>query len=325
MIADYYVRLMYLCCASFFLVHTTVGAVVLLLVPAALRRAENMAAESAAAFLFSLRFLPFVTAACAVAGLCIPSYLSLEPRSGVEPRGTLCAMAAALAMLSWLFAGGRALAALVRTMEFGRDCRITGRKAQLGSPAVPALIVDSRAPLLALSGIVRPKLFLSRGVVEALRPEELRAALRHEDAHRRSRDNLKRLACLLVPELAPFARSFAPLERNWAKFAEWAADDEASSGDSQRALWLASALLRVARMGSAPQPEIAASLTACGCGLEARVERLLRTKAAREEFGKQSRIVRHRELLLVGACTAAIVLLPGAMACVHGLLERLVR
>lgn len=325
MIPDYYGRLVYLCFASFFLVHGAAGALVVMLAPAALRRAQRMPAESAAGLLFSLRLLPFVTASCAVAGLCVPSYLWFEPRSGTEPLGVVCASAAVLGMLSWILAGGRAFTALTRTMAFGRNCRKSGNDVHFGEPAIPALILDSRAPLLALFGILRPRLFLSRQVLEALQPEELSAALRHEDAHRSSRDNLKRLVLLLVPEMLPFARCFASLEQNWVKFAEWAADDQASGGDSQSALWLASALLQVARMGPAKQPELAASLTACGCGLEARVERLLRKTTAQQEVRKPSRVVRHRELLLVGACTVGIILLPGAMACVHGLLERLVR
>ncbi len=325
MIADYYSRLVFLCFASFFLVHTAAGVAVTLLAPAALRRAEKMPAAAAAALVFSLRLLPFVMASFAVAAFCVPSYLLLEPQTGTEPLGGLCATAAVLGILSWLFAGARAATALWRTLAFERECRRSGSEMHLEGRMTSALVVDSRMPLLALSGVLRPRLFLSREVLETLQPEELEAALRHEKAHRNSRDNLKRLVFLLIPEALPFARCFAPLERSWAKYSEWAADDEASGGDSHRALWLASALLRVARMGSALQPQLSASLTACGCGLEARVERLLRTEAGPEEMAGRGSFVRHRKLLLIGACAAATVLLPGAMACVHGLLERLIQ
>ena len=325
MIPDYYVRLVCLCCASFFLVHTAVGAGVLLVAPAAYRRAQGMPARSAAGLLLSLRLLPFVVASCAIVALCLPSYLWFEPRGGAEPLGMVCTAAAILGALMWVLAGVRSLEALVHTVRFEGRCRNAGGEARLDGWTSPLLVVDAQTPLLALSGVLRPKLFLTRAVYEALGPEELSAALRHEDAHRNSRDNLKRLALLLVPEILPFARSFTALERNWAMYSEWAADDEAAGGDAQGALWLASALVRVARMGTACGPELAASLTACGCGLEARVERLLRAESPREAVRGRGRIARHRELLLAGAFTSGIVLLPGALACVHGLLERLVQ
>ncbi len=325
MITDYFSRLVCLCFASFFLVHAGAGVAIALLIPAALRRAEKMPARSAAAFLFSLRLLPFVMASCVIAALCVPSYLLLEPRSGTEPLGGLCATAAVLGLLSWLIAAARAVVALGRTLAFERSCRRSGSETRLAGRTVPALVVESRLPLLALSGLIRARLLLSRQVLEALQPEELDAALRHEEAHQSSRDNLKRLVCLLIPEVLPLGRCLAPLERSWAKYSEWAADDQASRGDSHRALWLASALLRVARMGSAFESELCATFTACGWGLEARVERLLRTETAREGMREPGRFAQHRELLLIGAFTATIVLLPGAMACVHRLLERLIQ
>ena len=89
-----------------------------------------------------------------------------------------------------------------------------------------AWIVESDAPLLALGGIVRPRLVISRGVVGALSAEQLAAALRHERAHWASHDNLKRLCILLTPGILPFAGSSQTLERGWRKFTEWAADDQ---------------------------------------------------------------------------------------------------
>jgi Zn-dependent protease with chaperone function len=106
----------------------------------------------------------------------------------------------------------------------------------------------STAPLLALAGIVRPRLVISRGVLRALSAEELAAALRHERAHWTARDNLKRLCILLTPGILPFAGSSRTLERGWRKFAEWAADDRAVAGSARRSCALAAALVRVARM-----------------------------------------------------------------------------
>ena len=100
---------------------------------------------------------------------------------------------------------------------------------------------------------MHPQLLISKSVLNGLTAEQTEAALRHEQAHRTSRDNIKRFLILLSPDVLPFLRTFASLEHSWAKFTEWAADDQATAGDSHRALSLASALVRVARLGSKPQ------------------------------------------------------------------------
>jgi hypothetical protein len=284
-----------------------------------------MRAQSAARLLFWLRLFPFALASIAIAGLCVPSYLWFEPQGQAEPIGPICAAAAALGMLLWVLAGIRGLTAVVRTFAFVRKCRKSGRELWAPGEASPILVVDAAAPLLALSGIVRPRLFLSRGVWETLAPEELQAALRHEQAHRKSRDNLKRLVFLLFPEVVPFVPSFAALERRWAVVSEWAADDAASGGDDRWALWLASALVRVARMGRGTQPALAASLTACGCGLEARVNRLLQASALCQESASRHGMRWQSAVWLAGAFAAALIFLPPALSSVHRLLEILLR
>ena len=325
MISDYFGRLVCLCFAAFVLVHSAVGALVLLAAPAAIRRAGLLRARAAARFLLFLRLAPLFAASLVVLALCLPSYLWFEPRGEAETIGAVCVAAAVLGALQLLSAASRSAAAAVRTLAFDRDCRSHGKCIRVPAQVAPVLVVDTPSPLLALSGLWRPALFLSRGVFTSLAPEELDVALSHEDAHRRSRDNWKRLALLLAPDLFPFGRLFASLERHWARCCEWAADDEAAAGDPQRSLSLASALVRVARMGSPPQPQLATPLTECGCGLEARVDRLLRGGSLGVAAPAVSSWPRRRDLLVAGAFTTFVVLLPGALAAVHGLLEKLVR
>ena len=76
------------------------------------------------------------------------------------------------------------------------------------------------------------RLVVSQSVMDTLSREEKEAALRHETAHRDSRDNLKKLLFLLSPDILPFASGLKSLERGWSKFTEWAADDKAVSGDA---------------------------------------------------------------------------------------------
>src|SRR5665647_2521347 len=79
------------------------------------------------------------------------------------------------------------------------------------------------APLLALVGVFVSRLAISRPVIGALSAAQMAAALRHEEAHLVSHDNLKRLLMLLAPGLLPGFHGFDAIERGWARFTEWAA------------------------------------------------------------------------------------------------------
>ena len=125
--------------------------------------------------------------------------------------------------------------------------------------------------------------------------------------------------------LLPFIRTFGSLERAWSRFTEWAADDPATEGDPQRALSLASALVRVAKMGSKPQlGYLSCSLLGSDNDLSQRVDRLLRPQI------KSRKPVREVVALLTGAgalvtsAIAVITLWPGSLALVHRALEQLV-
>jgi len=181
------------------------------------------------------------------------------------------------------------------------------------------------APLVALLGLVRPRLVISRPVLRALSAEQLAAALRHEYVHGKSRDNLKRLAVLLSPDLVPFAGGFRALERAWARFAEWAADDRAVAGDPRLSLSLAAALVRVARISAgAPSSCLVSTLLANGGDLPARVDRLLlaASQCAQPESG--SPVMVAGTAFVLAGCLAGAVLQPGLLSSVHQMLEHLV-
>jgi beta-lactamase regulating signal transducer with metallopeptidase domain len=189
-----------------------------------------------------------------------------------------------------------------------------------------AVVVQKNEPLLALSGLLRPHVVISRGVLTELPKEQLNVAVRHEIAHRNSHDNLKRLFLVLSPEFFLLANGFAALEKTWARFSEWAADDEAVRGDSERALSLATALLRVARMGARPQLSILqTSLLPEDHDLSARVERLLCVEPPSMENGPRT----SSRPIVSGLCFAACVLMlagvPETLSLVHRWLELFLR
>lgn len=251
-------RLLCLSLASFFLVHFFAGLLVNRLGAWANRFAGRMPARSAALFLFAFRLLPSTSALLVVAGLCIPSFVSLEPRGITEPVGPACIIAATLSLAIWGMALCRGLYAVACSLRYRR--RITPK---------------SSSPVFALVGIFRPKLVISREASTILSLEELQSAIRHERAHELSRDNLKRLVILLTPDILPFWNPFSAIERSWARFAEWAADDDAAGENVEHSLSLAAALVQVARLNGAAKSVPLTSFFADPSDLSERIDRLL--------------------------------------------------
>jgi len=317
----YLPRLLCLAFASFFLVHLAAGLAVSLVAPGAIRLAERMRPRVAARLMLTLRLLPVGFALFVVAGLCVPSYLRLEPDAAAEPIGIVC-LAAALAGIA---IGGTSIArgvrAIARSIRYIRHCERTGRRTR---PSV--WVIDEADPLVALAGIVHPRLIISQAVVRALSPAQLAAVLRHERAHRIAHDNLKRLFVVLAPDAFPFARGLRGVERAWVRFAEWAADDLAVAGDSGRSLSLAAALVRVARMSQGRQPApVASSLLGDTADLASRVERLLRESPVSEQTQGSLYVLAGGAVFAAAGLLAAVMLNPAALSTVHQVLEQLIQ
>lgn len=323
MILPYAARLVCLCFASFFLLHGILGLAVWASAPSATRAGESIAPRTAARILFGLRMLPSVLAAAAVAALCIPSYLRLEGNVAGERVGLWCCAAALLGVAICADSLARGAKALWISTMYSFRCK-RGQFAQNRAKGARIVPTDSGFALVALMGLIRPKIVISRAVLGALSADELDSALEHEHAHLKSHDNFKRLLLALAPEIFPFSRGFAALERSWARYREWAADDEAVAGDSRRSLALASALVRIARMGIVTVPPLASSLCAANDELSARVERLLGApKRVQANRGKGRMLATAATAIAMGCL--ALALQPFTLHSVHILLERLIR
>ncbi len=273
--------------------------IVKLLQDSAIRLAQRMPARSAARFLFAMRILPVTIAALIVAGLCAPSYLFLEPRGIVEHVGPLCVAAAFVALA------------------------ISGVSIYRGLRALVCSLPESPSPVLGLVGIFHPKLVISREALAVLSPEELQSAIRHEQGHQLSRDNLKRLLILFAPDLFPFWNAFSAIESAWAKFAEWSADDYAAGEDAERSLSLASALVRVARLSPPSKPiPLMTSFLADASDLSARVERLVGDE---RRPARRLRIVTPAVMLVSVGLLLGISLQATTLKSVHRVLELLIQ
>jgi len=326
MIYHYVLRLLCLCLASFFLVNTALGLATVWASQAAVRMAESMRPRSAARLLFALRILPFALGVGMVLVLCVPSYLWLEPKASSERIGWACLTIALLGAADWLGSIARVTRALATSRRLNRAWRLAGCETLLPGESSKALVVKNDAPLLTLAGVYRPRLVLSQSVLLSLSAEELQLALQHENAHRSSRDNLKRLLLLLAPSPIPLFPGFTSLDQSWGKLSEWAADDEAVRGNAHRALLLAEALLRVARMGAAPHLSfLHTSLCADDHDLSARIDRLLRIELcpAKTPPRKQSPTI--LASFGIAVCLGFLLAWPTTLSSVHRLLETFLR
>jgi Zn-dependent protease with chaperone function len=309
MILPYTLRLVVLTLGCFYLIHALFAIAANLLAPWILALAQRRNSSSAARLLLAARLFPPAAAILAVAGICVPSYLWLEPQTGLEQVGLGCLAVAFLGAVSWLIAAKRGLRAIVFSIRYARQCLVHG------TPGV-----------FALAGILRPRVLISRDVFRQLSHAELAVALRHERAHAASRDNLKRLLLLLAPDVLPFRilPGLGTLENAWMRFTEWSADDRAVDGDPRRAVSLAGALVRVARMRApAEMSPLATSLVASAGDLEARVNRLL-NPAPRAQNSPQ---VPPAFLAAAGislGCLLAAITAPATLQAAHQLLERLI-
>jgi hypothetical protein len=325
----YFVKLFVFCAAFFFIIHGLMAVIVHFAASSTIRLAERMPSRRGARVVLYVRFFSAAFSIVAVLALCAPSYLLFEPRHTIEHLNLLFVIEA----LVGLAIGGtpifRTLRSLIRSTRLIREIETAGRAILLPEEPYPALEVSAGPPIFAMCGILHPRVVFSSDVRGALSAEQFDVALRHEQAHRSSRDNLKRVLLLLTPDVSPFSRCFADLENCWAKMSEWAADDDAILDDHSTAITLAEAVVRIARLGVRPRSPIFASLVS-GTDLSARVDRLLMERLPAPKRSPQS-LIEKTVLAVFGAAslivtgTLALNLSPLILFAVHRVLEKIAR
>lgn len=241
-----------------------------LLTPVLARASGRLGARGTERALFAIPAGSHAAALLLVAVLLIPGYLRGESNSLPEPVGSL-SIAIALA------AAARYGWSLVRALRLLRGSGADPQVAATSPSGVPYCISEREAPRLAVSGVLLPRIVVSRAVLHpaAMPPEALEIALAHEWAHVRHRDNLK---LLLLASLALPGGSGSV--RRWRRAAEIAADEEAVGGSRPRAILLAETVLAEARAASGaarPRPATTLGLVAHEEDLAARISRLLST------------------------------------------------
>jgi hypothetical protein len=137
-------------------------------------------------------------------------------------------------------AGHRYLAsvALGPTVEAaGTDCRV----------------VETDEPLAFCAGYARPRIYLSRGLIEGLSAEELRAVVAHEGHHVRRRDPMRRVAARALADAVFFVPLLRRSGERYIALGELAADEAAVAAVGRRQP-LAAALLKFSERELTPAP-----------------------------------------------------------------------
>ena len=155
-----------------------------------------------------------------------------------------------LMSFSFLYALSRTASRMLRTLAFVR--RADRKAVPSGDirrfPFFEKVIVfENRLPLAFTAGLLKPKVFVSTGLVDALNEKELRAVIDHELHHQRSRDPLKGLAVSFISDFFFFLPISRFLKKAHLLMSEMTADAHSVNFHADP-LVLAGSLLKVQKL-----------------------------------------------------------------------------
>lgn len=260
--------------AVFVLLYVTLSLAVARAWPLLSRSVAGLSARRIAGVLFAFRMLPVLVAAGFTLAVTVPSFLLLEPRITDEEVGAAPLLLGAFCLLLVALGIYRAVLAQRKTSQALADW-LSGAHQIASVAPVPVYQTGAHAPSLTVAGVCTSRVLVSETTLAILTERELNTALRHEIAHVRSRDNLKKL----IFRFTAFP-GMTGLESAWSEASEMAADDAAVSSLSD-ALDLAAALIKLSRVAPT-QPSAAfasALMPTSSASLRARVQRLFSWKS----------------------------------------------
>ena len=296
------------------------GLVIGALVPWFTWRTIAGAAETRARRLAHLRLWPAATGV--VMGVAATAAFAVfESRLPRESVSDLVIGLAAIGLLLLIASVWRLYRLISTTHQAARSWFASAEDITFAGVEVPAKSVDTAFPIVAVIGLFKPTLVIARSVVAACTAGELRAILAHERSHISRWDNVRRLAMMATPDVLSWLPVSARLFSKWNEATEEAADDDAAREQKDGHLYLASALLKVARLAQdAPAPlNVPASALYSGGSLEGRVRRLLDGATVPVTRGIDT-----VKLLFVMALAVVVVVTAAQLPGVHDWLETLV-
>jgi Zn-dependent protease with chaperone function len=293
------------------------------------RAVNRLSAASCASIVFLLRTFPIALGIVCVSLLLIPAYIEHEPRNGHEPVSVKLALLALVSGIGLALALFRGFAAWRATSRLNSDWLRHAEPIDLPQVKIPSYRIKHQFPVIAIVGVLRPRLFIAEMVFASLGPEELMAAIEHEAGHVVANDNFRRglmRACRDVLVMIPSGRL---LDRAWVEASEAAADEYAAGRGRRVALDLASALVKIARLIPAGlKPAMPAGAFLVGVdevsGVKARVRRLMQLaddKRVQQGRALISQIPLWIPIVLMILIAALAASEPHVLATVHVLIE----
>jgi hypothetical protein len=242
----------------------------------------------------ALRLLPSA-ASLAIVGACVvPAFALLEPsRSGAggERLGSTALLFAAGGFGIFAVSIARGLKAVCHTRRRMRDLYASSTTSPELTGGAMIFISDSPANCVVLDGLIKPRLLVSRTVLQTLTAEEFEGAVAHELAHHRAHDNAKRRLLAFTPDLVSTGSLARDLEFTWKHAAEVEADAAAVRTEAQ-AVALASALVKVARLAEGkPRIDLGRAAFHDGAPVAGRIRALCTRETFAEPPGRRLRFL----------------------------------
>jgi beta-lactamase regulating signal transducer with metallopeptidase domain len=203
--------------------------------------------------------------------------------------------------------GSRALARRVRALDLPPPARLASAAARV-SLSGRVVLVDDDQPFSFVFGAFRPRVAVSRGLLEAATDPELDAVLEHERYHVRYLDPLRVLIARALPRALFYAPVLGQLRERYVAGRELAADRRAADRHGRGPL--AGALFKVLR--GPDWPELSAAAAIGGPELmDVRVEQL--------ETGREPAIRRVARATVAVSILSSLLLAVAFGAAVGGL------
>lgn len=178
---------------------------------------------------------------------------ALLPNIGLADAATLALVTLSLVVVvRSVRSGARRLRA---SRRFLRRLQVVGDRHVLDARVI---VFRHPSALAFCAGLIRPRLYVSTGSVDALRDDELQAVVAHERHHARQRDPLRVFVAGVLSDALFFVPALRPLADRYSALAELAADRAAVRANAGDPAPLANALLAFERsdpavVGIAPE------------------------------------------------------------------------
>src|SRR5262249_48725416 len=177
------------------------------------------------------------------------AFLLFEPRPTTDYIGPLQLALSAGGALILTIITARIWRVLRATFWIEHHWKNGAARINIPGLSIPTYRLESIPSLFVVTGVLRPTVFIGSEIIEKFSDQEMAAAISHEMAHIRSRDNLKQFL-LEVSRPPALLMKFGVPDSVWLDTAELAAD-RAALADGSEPLHLASALLKACRLSGA--------------------------------------------------------------------------